>query len=353
MGKSQSVRSRAGCDPPGKGYSIPSPQASPVGRGALTAGETGGRMPVKTDNLNLNLNLNLGTSGGGGSAFGRPRYNTEDYAKLAPNVPRVTRLPTLSYSDHWDPEHRAWRFVQEFMLKCTWGANNTPISVIETALNGQANIPVPKTGATFQLDAAELSAQIVAVLNAGLDRADRAMEIMDQASGQGALNYWIGLLRIDPSQDKNTYLLMLVARKIGEYVAMGLKDVYKFRRPSQVYPHIMPAIDPPDTPSYPSSHSLQAHLISGLLKKALPANANQTVAALDHLAGRVAYNREIAGVHYPMDSLAGAYAADQCILKLDALTAAPPLPNPPAPVPVATTYKELVRNAATELVDMP
>ena len=42
------------------------------------------------------------------------------------------------------------------------------------------------------------------------------------------------------------------------------------RRPAQVYPWIMPLIDGPDTPSFPSSHSLQAHLISGALKLALP-----------------------------------------------------------------------------------
>ena len=77
------------------------------------------------------------------------------------------------------------------------------------------------------------------------------------------------MLRIDPSKDKNTFLLMLVARKIGEFVAMGLKNIYRMRRPAQVYPLIMPLIDGPDTPSFPSSHSLQAHLISGVLKLAL------------------------------------------------------------------------------------
>src|SRR5438874_13488187 len=51
---------------------------------------------------------------------------------------------------------------------------------------------------------------------------------------------------IDPSKDRNTFLLMLVARKIGEYVAMGLKDHFQMRRPAQVYPLIMPLIDGPD-----------------------------------------------------------------------------------------------------------
>jgi hypothetical protein len=77
----------------------------------------------------------------------------------------------------------------------------------------------------------------------------------------------------------------------------------------------MPLIDGPDTPSYPSSHSLQAHLISLALKEAVPAGG-ETAASLDDLADRVAYNREVAGVHYRMDSEAGAYAAGLCAATL-------------------------------------
>src|SRR6202035_553245 len=166
------------------------------------------------------------------------------------------------------PEYRAWKYVQEFILNGAWGGGaNTPISVILNEINSQNDFPVPKQAilvppvAVNQLDDAKLTAQVIGVLDASIDRADRALEILDQASGQGALHYWTGMLRIDPTKDKNTFLLMLVARKIGEYVAMGLKDFFQMRRPAQVYPLIMPLIDGPDTPSFPSSHSLQAHLI--------------------------------------------------------------------------------------------
>src|SRR5215216_1451596 len=116
---------------------------------------------------------------------------------------------------------------------------------------------------------------------------------------------------------------MRVARKIGEFVAMGLKDHYKLRRPAQIYPLIMPLIDGPDTPSYPSSHAVQAYMISGVLKLALqawigippppPPPVRNTRQALDVLAERVARNREIAGLHYPMDSAAGAWVAGRCL----------------------------------------
>ena len=193
--------------------------------------------------------------------------------------------------------------------------------------------PVPGTTLTQAL----LQNQVLGVLDASIERADRAREIIDQASGQGALSYWTGMLRIDPSKERNTFLLMLVARRIGEYIAMGLKDIYKMRRPAQVYPLIMPLFDGPDTPSFPSSHALQAHLITGVLKLALtPAVAPvfpppnplplppvapvvNTAQALDVLAHRVARNREIAGVHYGMDSLAGQCAALVCVNRLSTL----------------------------------
>ena len=150
------------------------------------------------------------------------------------------------------------------------------------------------------------------------------------------------MLRIDPSKHKNTYLLILVALKIGEFVAMRLKNIYRMRRPAQVYPLIMPLIDGPDTPSFPSSHSLQAHLITGLLKLALnpagcpdlpgpgplpgppAAPVTTTSDALDVLACRVARNREIAGVHYPMDSQAGLCGALKCLDHLNGLPAGGP-----------------------------
>jgi hypothetical protein len=300
-------------------------------------------------NLDLDLDLDLGTRRGVGSGGG-PRYNSEDFPKLIPTPypgppGSPPQLPTLDYSlDGWDPELRAWAYVEEFIL--SYAPGTSAISTIETAIAQQNFFPVPNRNGIIgplarPLQLGDIVQQVQGVLDASIDRADRALEILDQASGQGALHYWTGMLRIDPSKDRNTFLLMLVARKIGEYVAMGLKQYYQMRRPAQVYPLIMPLIDGPDTPSFPSSHSLQAHLITGVLKLALtppvppppfppgvfpppgppPPPCANTAQALDVLADRVAYNREVAGVHYRMDSLAGQFAAQHCINQMNGLGA--------------------------------
>ena len=65
----------------------------------------------------------------------------------------------------------------------------------------------------------------------------------------------------------------------------------------------------------------------------------ETAKALDILAHRVAVNREVAGVHYPMDSFAGRYAALICLRVIAARYAAG---NP---------FKKLIDDATAELVD--
>jgi PAP2 superfamily len=310
-----------------------------------------GKLDLDLD-LDLDLNLDLGNRPGSG---GGPRFNSDDFPRLIPSpFPNTLPVPTKDYSrDGWDPELRAWAYVEEFIG--SYAAPNTAVTAITTLINGQTNFPVPNrfgilTGITRPLTPTDMALQVKAVLDASIDRADRSLEILDQASGRGALHYWTGMLRIDPSKDKSTFLLMLVARKIGEYVAMGLKDHFQMRRPAQVYPLIMPLIDGPDTPSFPSSHSLQAHLITGALKLALtppaatvwppvgppPPPCANTAQALDVLADRIAYNREVAGVHYRMDSLCGHFSAVQILNQLSGLTA----------------FKALVAAAAVELQDM-
>jgi hypothetical protein len=155
---------------------------------------------------------------------------------------------------------------------------------------------------------------------------------------------------------------------------MGLKENFRMRRPAQVYPWIMPLIDGPDTPSYPSSHALQAFLISAALQLALLAAPGappawpppapwpafeplrpvpgllppaETAQALDHLAYRVAYNREVAGLHYRMDSEAGKFAALSCMAKLHAAA------FPWVGAVTAPLFRWLVNAAHGELVNRP
>jgi acid phosphatase (class A) len=121
------------------------------------------------------------------------------------------------------------------------------------------------------------------------------------------------MLNVGPKA-KATYQLIRVGRRIGEIVVMCLKEHFQEARPSQVCPAITPMIDPPDTPSFPAGHALSARLMS-LLLGAADRPATQT-AMLDALSERVAENRTIAGLHYPLDNLAGFKAAEKVFAML-------------------------------------
>jgi len=122
------------------------------------------------------------------------------------------------------------------------------------------------------------------------------------------------MLMIDAPSTPASYLLVRIARRVGEVVVMCLKDHYREARPSQVCPAVMPMMDPPVTPSFPSGHALQSHLISLCLREAGWPHSQPTL--LFDLSRRVAQNRVIAGLHYPLDNVAGEVAAEACFAML-------------------------------------
>jgi acid phosphatase (class A) len=186
-----------------------------------------------------------------------------------------------------------------------------------------------------------IPALIVAVtqmLDRAPDRPDRFNEIISQHNGEGAIGYFLGMLMIDPVRMPAVNLLIRVARRIGEHISMCLKGRFRCPRPSQLCSAIVPMIDPPATPSFPSGHSLQAQLIARCLLSAAP--PMQPAHLVTDLAARIGENRIIAGLHYPQDHSVGQQVANWCFTQL--LTG----PGAAAALP---KYTLLVQTAATQL----
>jgi hypothetical protein len=112
-----------------------------------------------------------------------------------------------------------------------------------------------------------------------------------------------------------------IASLIGSFAALYLKDKYDLPRPSQICPALLPPIPVPGHSSWPSGHSTQAHLMKNCMLRIFAATASMAnpmpqadqivwSADLTVLADMIARNREIAGLHYPGDSAAGARLAD-------------------------------------------
>jgi hypothetical protein len=160
-------------------------------------------------------------------------------------------------------------------------------------------------------------------------------EVLSEAVAQmnDFSGYWGGLLMFSPASHPWTFRLVKTAIVAGEFVAMHYKRVNKRARASQLSPTLMPPIAVPGHASYPSGHATQAYLTAKLLAHVMPAVVTATLTPLttsmtgtdpsnllDRLAERIARNREVLGVHYRSDSLAGKNLA---AATLDVLMACP------------------------------
>ena len=265
-----------------------------------------------------NVNVNVNVAGGLATAGGAvpARMNTFQFPKLIGRRAYPSDLPTdataqekelrakaaeaaknLRFREYWDAELQASVYVNEFVAR-----NPAWLDELAAALE-----PGRKT---LQKERDQQLQEVMALSD---EREARFAEIIDQHTGEGALKYWLGMLMIDSSSPK-TLQLVHVGRRLGELVVMCLKNHFGEPRPSQVCPAIVPMIDPPITPAYPAGHALQSHLISKLIEGSHRAiNQSHVLFALSH---RVAENRVVAGLHYPLDNEAGVAAAEDVYARL-------------------------------------
>ena len=192
----------------------------------------------------------------------RTRYNSDVASRLANVAAPNTLVPDINsaaphnypaFHESWDADWHACEHLNDFLqyiIGVASAAATTWIAQYAIAAgNGGVNIP-PR-----DITRVQLGAEVLQILQMGLEREARFAEIIDQDDGPGAINYWLGMLKIDPARHPATYLMLHVGRRIGEHVAMCLKGNFMCPRPSEVSPWITPMIDPPVTPSYPAGHA--------------------------------------------------------------------------------------------------
>lgn len=127
----------------------------------------------------------------------------------------------------------------------------------------------------------------------------------------------------DPSTSQRflTRAMLSAAAADISIAVMCLKLQYQRGRPrhccdeQQIEPMYRHTVYDPLHASYPSGHSSHAHAAALLLSDCV---ANDPALKTDMLAAaaRVAQNREVAGLHYPSDSAAGADLAAQLVALL-------------------------------------
>jgi hypothetical protein len=207
-------------------------------------------------------------------------------------------LPSFS-KKAWTTEWYAWLVLTEFVQVSGWNAYNL--------LPAWAQSPPSSNNADWTSAGAKavVGQELDDLVTAARDeRPDALGEIL--AQNTGCVGYFLNLLSV-PNSYPATDRLLRIANFIAGFCAMYYKGKYERPRPSMVCPALLSAIDVPGHASFPSGHSTQAHLIALCMKDVL-AGKGAYAPILDDLtalAGRIARNREIAGLHYKSDTEAG------------------------------------------------
>ena len=146
------------------------------------------------------------------------------------------------------------------------------------------------------------------------ERAAALREILSQ--DVEFISDFMGVLTITPGSHPNTFRVLHIASLIGSFAALYFKGLRNRPRPSQLCPALLPPVPVPGHSSWPSGHATQARLMARCIERVLqqstmsPTDAAFIATDLKVLAGRVARNREIAGLHYESDSKAGCALAN-------------------------------------------
>ena len=148
-------------------------------------------------------------------------------------------------------------------------------------------------------------------------RVDRVNEILVQTGD--LFSYYGSLGYLSADRHKKTLAALYACQRVAVHVEMPIKHYCRSPRPIDYATHVQPMIQTPDHSSYPSGHAIEvfaastvfARLMTGMgPKEALSAPSDSERGRMAgmafRLAHRIASNRSVAGVHFPIDSASGA-----------------------------------------------
>ncbi|HKK96936.1 MAG TPA: phosphatase PAP2 family protein, partial [Marivita sp.] len=197
-------------------------------------------------------------------------------------------------------------YVSEFLA----GISATPVAPsgadtakVHLSFNGNQCLSIDRPDNTL------LRKQCSYVSDYATLRAERSAEITSQLGFPTP--YFAMMLGLHSAQNAKTFELITATQVAAAHAAMIVKNHLAIRRPDQLDAQLMPMIPTPGHGSFPSAHATEAYAVLTVLEKLIHvwdslSDAPERILALRGLAERIAVNRTVAGVHYPIDSWAGA-----------------------------------------------
>ena len=210
----------------------------------------------------------------------------------AVNAQAVTLTGHLDYpADHWNPDYREYLTEPTRWLRDDWRQS---LFV--------PDFPGLRTTAR----------EIEDMLRLMPSRAAAQAAIDEEISFDGLhAGFFKALRGVDYDRDALRRFLDIVFDD-ATYAVFYFKDRFNRARPWHYYPALAPVIAPPGHPSYPSGHATQGFALAFALSEVFP----ELRIAFEQYAYQLARHREIGGVHYRSDSLAGELLAHQLVTQM-------------------------------------
>lgn len=138
-------------------------------------------------------------------------------------------------------------------------------------------------------------------------REDRATEILIQS--EEILSPFSAVRPIDLPKRRVTMEMLTLTHEVAILLVQQVKHLCRAPRPVEFSDRVMPMLDTPPHSTYPSGHSTESFAIATALSlleyDETPAQSIAADRPMMHVAQRIAVNRTVAGLHYPVDSAAG------------------------------------------------
>ena len=135
-------------------------------------------------------------------------------------------------------------------------------------------------------------------------RRHRAPEILTQVLPQ--VPFWNSIVPMSPWRNPFSFEFLGIALHFGMQITHRFKHAFAVPRPNELSVHVQPILQTPGWSALPSGHATEAYMAARILRALLGQDDRSPVhAALQRQAQSIADNRVYAGLHYPVDSLAG------------------------------------------------
>ncbi len=245
-------------------------------------------------------------------AMGRSREGLVDVTGATTWAPPLPGLADPRQVLRWEPWVRLSLLQDELQEGLSVRPVHGATSTMTVMLGGHALLTMSRPGADH------FQRELGRVLSLAALREDRAPEILAQIDGQWA--FWGQLLPFRLAQTPTLVELMNLAIQFCVSVELRLKHAFACPRPHELSHAVRPMITTPGHGTYPMGHAAQVEAVRvvlmalltslGLPPGAPTAHGHGPLAfdvVSDELCHRIAENRVVAGVHFPVDGSAGLF----------------------------------------------